>query len=417
MHFVHLIVLSATSLALLLAANVPTAVAGGVPRLIKWADVEKLIVEHPSLRIARERVRVAEGDLGITRQYSNPELGIRMGKASEYGGPVSKFVWDLELTIPVEWPGKYIYRSRAADEGIKAAVLDLGAERLAVYRDIRALYEAIGYDQETRRTLSGSEEQLARLTAMVRVRVAKGDARPADLARIEAELEELQIEVSRNESEARTRRARLSLWLGDGLPTDYSVEPVLERIPSESELAALLDRSPDDHPAVRAAVARKKQAAASVSAEKHAAAPDLSAGAYYGEDFDSHGFGGLLSLSLPLWNWNLGGISRARAEENAADSQVDLARRRVKEAVIEMAAKARGAFDAVCRYRSEILPRAQRALDDTEALYKAGEIGLTEVLDAKRALLRMQGGYNAVRFELLNAMLDLNVLTGGAGNV
>ena len=104
-----------------------------------------------------------------------------MGNSRAVEGSEQRFIWDLDLTIPLDWPSKYSHRSRAARYGVEAARFDLQAAGLEAHLELRGLYLALAHDQDTLETLKESEEQLVKLTETVRLRVDHGEARPEHL--------------------------------------------------------------------------------------------------------------------------------------------------------------------------------------------------------------------------------------------
>jgi len=384
--------------------------------ILTWPQIEGAISSHPGFRSSQEDVAAAEGEVRVTKQYPNPDFGVRLGAADPKAGPGREFVWDLELTIPVEWPGKYIYRSEAAGYGVEAAKYEAQAARLEVWRQLRTLYFTVAFDQEKLRLLRETEAELIRLVEAVKVRVDKGEARPVELNRAQSELEEHRIALNAAESEAVAHRQQLSLWLGGKLPGLFTVEVDLESVAEVPGQEEAVQAALAEHPAIKAAKARGRQADSSAVAERHAAVPNLGVGGFYGQELDSTNYGGLITIGLPLWNWNLGGIAKADAEQRRAQARADLKEREIREAVIVAQAKAQAALQAVQRYRDGVLPASEKAFQDMEQLYKMGETGLTDVLDARRVHLRSQ---NAYRTELINyhlGMLDLSVWMGGTSN-
>ena len=390
-----------------------TLQAESLPPVLRWPDVEEVMKSHPAFQSAHADVRVAEGEMRAARQYPNPEFGTSMGSSRALEGSGRKFIWDLDLTIPVEWPGKYIHRARAARHGVEAARFDLEAACLDIYLELRGLYLAIAQDQEVLETLQKSEEQLVQLTQIVRLRVDNGEARPVELTRVEAEFEELRLENYKARSEARAHREQLNLWLGGKLPDAFTVQADWQELPALPVLEEALESARTIHPAVKAAKARWDQAASSVTTEKHAAVPDMEVGGFYEQELDSRNAGGLVTIPLPFWNRNQAGIAKARAEAEKAKAEAALAGKRVEEAVLAAHARAVGALNAIHGYESGVLPLTRKALSDLEVLYQAGESGLIDVLDARQALVRARGGYTAVLFEYLNAILELTTLTQG----
>jgi len=164
--------------------------------VLRWSQVEEAISSHPTFRSSQEDVAVAEGEVRVTKQYPNPDFGVRLGAADPKAGPGWEFVWDLELTIPVEWPGKYIYRSESAAYGVEAAKYEAQASRLEVWRQLRTLYFTVAFDMEKLRLLGETEAELVRLVEAVQIRVEQGEARPVELSRARSELEEHRIAVN-----------------------------------------------------------------------------------------------------------------------------------------------------------------------------------------------------------------------------
>lgn len=384
--------------------------------VLRWPQVEQVISSHPTFRSSQEDVAVAEGEVRVTKQYPNPDLGVRLGAADPKAGPGREFVWDLQLTIPVEWPGKYIYRSDAAAYGVEAAKYEAQASRLEVWRQLRTLYFTVAFDQEKLRLLRETEAELVRLVEAVQIRVDKGEARPVELSRARSELEEHRIALNAARSEAVAHRQQLSLWLGGKLPDPFVVEADLESVADAPGLEEAIQSALAKHPSIKAAKAKGRQADSSAVAERHAAVPSLGVGGFYGQELDSTNYGGLITIGLPLWNWNLGGIAKADAEKRRSQAQIDLKEREIREAVIAAQAKAQAAIQAVQRYRDGVLPASEKAFQDMERLYKSGETGLTDVLDVRRAHLRTQNAYRTELFNYHLAMLDLSVWMGGTPN-
>ncbi len=381
--------------------------------VLAWRDVERLLDTHPAWSAALGQVGVAEGELRTVKQFPNPELVMSAGESTELEGTGRRSIWDLELTIPLQWPGTYRNRVKAAKSGVDAARFDASATRLEVYRELRGLYLMIARDQENLRMFRESERHLAALAEAARVRVDHGEARPLELARLRGELEEFRVEIERADREAAARRGELNMWLASQLPREFLVEIDSTSVTPPPPLDETMARAATENPAALAARARQEQAARAISAEKHAVVPDLGIGAFYGEEFDTRNVGGLITVTVPLWNWNRGGIAKAKAEASRTAADADLTEKRIRASLLEAHARASASLGAAARYRSEIIPNMRRALGDLETLYRIGECGLVDVLDARRALVRAQSGFVTVQYDYLSAMLDMSVLTGG----
>jgi cobalt-zinc-cadmium efflux system outer membrane protein len=70
------------------------------------------------------------------------------------------------------------------------------------------------------------------------------------------------------------------------------------------------------------------------------------------------------------------------------------------------------AQDRVRVYQEEILPKAQKALDQTNEGYRLGKFGYLDVLDAQRTLADSTKALTAALADLNLAASDLETLTG-----
>jgi cobalt-zinc-cadmium efflux system outer membrane protein len=91
-----------------------------------------------------------------------------------------------------------------------------------------------------------------------------------------------------------------------------------------------------------------------------------------------------VTLPLPIYNRNQGGIQRAKL--NVTQTRVELAaiERQVITEVRQAEAQYAVTRDAVGRIRDDLLPSARQVRDDTYRLYTAGEVNVVVYLDAQR---------------------------------
>jgi cobalt-zinc-cadmium efflux system outer membrane protein len=233
-----------------------------------------------------------------------------------------------------------------------------------------------------------------------------GQADQPDLleAQIEADRAEIQHDAARYHQEAVWRV--LAAVVGE---PDMPLRPLAgnpeEGIPTldqETLVAALVRDSPEVQ-AAEAAV-RREQAAIRMSLAERLGDITLRAGPSYNYD-TSHGLGGWaghieLSFPLPLFNRAQGSIAAARADAEAAQAEV---RRLELELRARLAteflgyARARGVVE---KYRSAVIPRAERAYELYLSRFREMAAAYPQVLIAQRTLAQ-------VRAEYLDALDDV----------
>ena len=111
-----------------------------------------------------------------------------------------------------------------------------------------------------------------------------------------------------------------------------------------------------------------------------------------------------VSLDVPIFFRNQGGISRAEAEIERASRQYAAVRAQVVAEVRAAATRVRQAEQAISAWRDEIVPSLEIEQRQAESAFQAGEIPLFALLDASRRLI--EG-----RTQLLDAQADLQRAT------
>lgn len=357
----------------------------GIP--LRWSDVVRRLDDLPRLQEALARVRAAEAGVDAAGQVPNPEAEARLGRGTPRGGGTGGLEWGVGLTIPFDWVGPRGAEVRAARSEADASRQDARAVRRTVLGRLAVLFWRSLYDQKRVATLEEIEGQVARLAATVRLRVQKGESRPTELPRIEAELERVRLDLGRARSDARADRRELALVLGFPAGVDPIVEADASQLPAAPDRDEAIRLVLEAHPQLAAAQARLRAREAQVSAEKARRVPGFSVGGFYDRELDKDSGGGLLRVQLPVWNWNSGGIRRAEAERAAEERAAEAAAR-------DLVAETGGAWerceqgrDAAQRFEGEILPRADAAARAVERGFELGEVSLIDVLDARRVLL------------------------------
>ncbi len=382
------------------------------PFVLTWDYVVGYAEKNPELLMSQSRVKAAEGGVSAVRQYPNPELSVRRARGEAFAGGESGMVKDIEVSVPLEWVLLRHYRQKAARAGVDIAKLEEQVARLTVLLDLRRLFLTVAYDQALIISLAESAENLERLVEVVKLRVDKGEARPVELIRMESEYAEAQAELGKAIEEASADRKRLAVWLGNDIPEDFRVELDLETPPSLPELDEAISKAQTGYPLIKAAQARVLQAEAEVSAAKHAAFPTLGIGGFYNEELDTRYYGGMLTLSLPLWNWNLGEVRKAKAEKQTAVYANDLTDRELREEAIRLHGKAQALLKPIEQYSGKLLPWNDDILRMLETSYRVGETGLIDVLDARRRSARIKADYLGLLAEYHTLWTELNTLMG-----
>ncbi len=263
-----------------------------------------------------------------------------------------------------------------------------------------------------------------------------GQADSPDILQAEVEAEQAKIDFESAQRDFLQRFHTLAAFAGRH---DLAVSPLagdLQQPPTidtEQQIQSILSSSP--------ALTRMQQEVAIGEARLRAASrealPDLAV--RVGEDYNRehateapvrpYGFESSASagINLPLWNRNRGNVNAARVEIERARKDVERQRLALRQAADPLAQSYLSSQFAAERYRTQLLPRAQRAYQLYLAKYQSMAGAYPQVLVSQRTLFHLQIGYltalhdvwsNAVSLQnfTLSGGLDAPVSTGSASS-
>jgi len=362
---------------------VPVEAAGalGLPDLIGLT-----LERNPRLAQVSWAIEAARGRAVQAGLYPNPTASVSGNELSDRLGPAG--IWSAFVGQEIVTANKLELSQAAALKEVDQATLNVVAERYEVFTEVRqAFFEAV--------TLQRRAEILVSLVKLAEQ--STDNANRLLQAKEAAELDVVQLEVDleryRADLEA-TRRALPGAY--QKLAASVGMESLLI-----SRLAGDLDTPlpPYDlehariyvlgiHPEIRAAQVGVDRARLVLKRATVEPIPNVTVGTgytYQGQN-RSHDWDVGVSVPLPLWNKNQGNIHAARAQVNEAASQVgrvqnDLVNRLATSFVLYTSARERSE-----RYRSTILPRAERTLKLSQAAYQGGQFEYLRVLEAQRAV-------------------------------
>jgi cobalt-zinc-cadmium efflux system outer membrane protein len=358
--------------------------------------------ENAYVLASRDQVAAARGDATIARAYPNPDIGGQLGRSKERNTltPISGQVYNITMAQPIEIPMVRSARIDAADEIVKATDANRQSfEDDTVARIKLAYYELLRRMAET----AASDEDLA-LTQQIRDRIALrhqvGESPKFDLIRAETEM----LNARKNNDAARLRveqaRANLRLAVGHPLPEGWNVQgnlPTSIKLPPKEALKAeLLARNP----VLMKTEAEQRAAEHRLSMEKSMRLPKIALIAEREVDPTQQYARGGLVMTIPLWDWRSGQISKAKAELSSSRHQLNAQRLSFSEALEATYQLYQIASNQVRVLETELLSQAAAAQRIAESAYRYGERGILEWLDAQRT-------YRAARNELIAARFDL----------
>jgi len=390
--------------------------------------IERTIAANLDLRSRFLEIPQAQADILTAGLRANPIFYadtqlIPYGRFTEQR-PGGQTQYDINVSIPLDLSRKRQARTAVACRAKR--VLEAQYQD-AVRLQIDNLYTAFVNVLAARETLLFAEASVQGHDRIVRVTEdllkQGGTATRADVNRVKIQRDGAEIGLD----DSRERLAVNSRILGE----------VLNLPPDQAEVIAvrgsLRDRSPPPpkgDPLIQAALASRPDLAAyRLGILRAEADVKLALANRYADIYvllqpftfqdneptgtkSAHSWGIGATVPLPISNRNQGNIQRARL--NVTQAQIELAalERRVATEARQAEREYFITLGAIKRIEAKLLPAATQVLEDTERLYKGGEVDVVSYLNAQRSYNDVVQQYRDTSVRHRRSMLALNTAVG-----
>jgi cobalt-zinc-cadmium efflux system outer membrane protein len=248
-------------------------------------------------------------------------------------------------------------------------------------------------------------EQTDQVIALNRIRFEQGDISELELLRIQVERLQFADDVFQARLEVRNAKAALlALLYAPDLGADIEVVGDLSGVPElgapiEAQPAELYQLASAARPDLRAAQAEMQRAAAQNRFQRAISSPNITVGGGYKRSgpYNSLVFG--VTIPLPIFDRNQGGVLRSEAETRQAGNLAAATRNQIELEIRQ----AYNAFqinrERVEYIRSQQLQQAEKASQVTMAAYRLGGAPLMDYLDAQRRYRDTMRVFNQALFD------------------
>jgi len=405
------------ALGLALAAATTAGAESALPRTPLTLDeaLRTAFDRNPVLSAQRAALGEARGRLVAARTWPyNPEVGADVARRrSDLAGPDATD-YSVSVSQELELAGQSGKRAATAGAELRAAEAVLVREgRLLAALVERAFADAVGA-REALDVERADREVVRQFLAYTERRFEAGAASALDLnlARATAGRAERRFLTA----EAAAQAARSLLAEVTGLDPADPPEPAgLLALPPgpPPPLPELIASARDRRADLRAFESASRAAEARLRLARALAVPNVRIGGFYSrEDGVDTIVGAQLSIGLPLFNRNQGGIAEARAgvDRSAAESRaVALAAERE---VAEAWARHRAAQAAAERLREQVVGSLEENLGLLQRAFEAGKVGATELLLFRREFVEAQREFVAAAVEAWTTRVELELASG-----
>jgi cobalt-zinc-cadmium efflux system outer membrane protein len=299
--------------------------------------------------------------------------------------------------------GKLGIQRRIAEQDITTAQAEAEAERYRVLNTVRTLfYQALG--EQRLLTVRTQLARLARRAVQTTSELANvGQADRPDLFAVDIEAQRLELGLVQARNALDRTWRQLAAVTGNPQLQPVLLEGNLEAIPKldfETELARIYEQTPE----LRTAQIATTRSELVVRQARAAVVPDIifRGGMHYNRERLETGNRPVgwqgsaeVGVTLPIFNRNQGTIQAARAEAERATLAVEQARLAIRSRLASAYREYQDALAASERYRTQMIPNAQRAYEMYLNSFRQMAAAYPQVIITQRNLFQLQEDYVA----------------------
>jgi cobalt-zinc-cadmium efflux system outer membrane protein len=401
-----------------------------VPEKLTLADAVRIAAErHPSVAAARNDVEIAHADRLTASRRLNPALTLNAESYPLFESPRPSVGNGQELVArfdqEIETAGRRRLRTSAADAGIGAAGLRVQDRLRQLGLDVRRAYFQVVLAKADIEVADGALAEIDRVIDLNRARATQGEISGAEFRRLQVERLRFVDDVFAAELAFRNTRAALLTWMNvpDLTATFDVVEPLAPAASTtitgagaapglQLNAAELRTQALAARPDVLAAVRDVARADTETQLQRALRTPNLTLGGGYKRDFGTNAVVFGVTVPLPVFNRNPGGVARADAERRRAENERSVVTLAVSLDVQQAINAVDISQQRVQYIEREYLSNARESRDIVQASYRLGVAGLIDYLDAQRAFRDTSRTYNRALYDLRVSQFQLDAAIG-----
>jgi len=403
--------------------------ATSLPDTLTFERATALLAAHsPVLRATAHRVRADARAAEHRARFPNPSVSVLREWTDLEAGTDDQ--WFASISQPLRYPGEhraYGHVARATEAAAQADVQEVQAQLL---RTLRHRYLDVIEAQTRLEVLTSVAASVRTAARTAQVRYEEGDLGSVERSRLQvaqARYDDDLAEARRRHRDARVELAYL--LLPDAEATLDAVRPQLDfHLAPPADLRMLSVRArPVDEQAIlnralhargllEAARARVEARSADVRVARYRRLPSLElSGGPRSQSVPgstTYGYTAGLRVGLPLWNRGGSAVEAERGRQQAAQADLEVARRRVEVQVHDAVERVESYRDRIQQISQSVLQTTDSLKGDARFVYQEGELTLFELIDAVDAARDATLLRTTLRAAYLRALYDLEFALG-----
>lgn len=395
------------------ASGADHAPANAAQPLTIDAAVRLALLNNRELRATLREVGVARGQLEQAGLLPNPELEVEVTpRQASLDHARIELAVEYDLTSAILAP----LRERAAAADHEAARYRAAGATLDLGYAVRAAFYAAQASQQRLAIVNQGLDAFAAGRDAARALFEAGNTPELDASTQEAVYEEARVTAAQIEMELIERRERLQRLLGrSGSAATWQIQG---EIPGADETLNLPTRA--EARALSASIElaemrRRMEAAAGRAglARTQGLLPDISVGLRGEREDEAWQLGAGLRLTLPLFDRKQGAAMASEAEFDSLLERYHGLAIDIRSAIREARSRLSIAHLRARHYKNVVVPARRRVVEQTLLQYNAMQIGVFQLLEARRQELDARLAEVEARREYWTAKAAFEVLLSG----
>ncbi len=353
--------------------------------------IQIALQQNPRLQQAALAINAAQGRAEQAGLYPNPNITF----SGEEIGPRGGIQTLPQVNVPIVTANKLQLNRAVALKDVDVANLRLIVQRFALLTDVRKAYVTVLTLQQ-RITLLKALVKLAEQSLKNAKDLEKGQLiAELDVVPFEVDLERFKadLDAAKQQKEAAWRQllARIGLPPARQVKLDGSLQQTLPDYSFNQSRSFVVT----SHPMILASRKGVERAVLAVKRAEARGVPNFTVGAGYQRNFNDklNQATYQIQIPIPLFNRNQGNVRAAKAELARAAQDI----RGVENDLTRRLAAAFGNYNSARkqaeRYRTTLLPRAEKAYELSRKAFQGGEFQYLRVIQAQRAVAQARLQY------------------------
>ncbi|MFH1761813.1 MAG: TolC family protein [bacterium] len=368
--------------------------------------ITKTLEQNPQIKAYRIAVDAKNALIQQAKLIPNPEIEI---ETENLGGGASSII----LGQLIELGGKRSSRIKISEKDKEIAKWDYEILRMEIIAETNTRFLEVLAIQLQMEFIDKSAALAESILVAVKSRVQAGAAMAVEETRAQVERTLIGIKRAKIEYDFAAGKSVLAaMWGGNGSEFKI-VQGEIDIMPSIPEIAAILSQSSKSPELARWAVELDKRRLEQKSA-KAEKAPNISIGGGYLRNNETSENAAILNLSLdlPVFNRNQGGILESKLNLDIVNQEKKNTEIRINAALNQLYAQLKGCHYEVQALENEGITGAAGAFNKIHKLYAAGRVGYMDLIDAQRNLIELQINKIEASIELLKIKAEIEKITG-----